>query len=68
MNCKNIILIAITTLFLIGCDPQENMGSNPLRAKAKEIKHQKEQAGREQETRYGSAISESFKKDSETKK
>ena len=44
------------------------MGSNPLRAKAKEIKHQQEQVGREKETQYGSAISESFKKNSQTKK
>jgi len=65
MNSKNILLMAITTAFLMGCDPQENMGSNPLRAKAKAIEHQQEQASREQETKYGSAISESFKKNSE---
>ena len=65
MNCKNILLIAITSSFLMGCDSQEGMGSNPLRAKAQEIERQQEQAGREQETEYGSAISESFKKNSE---
>lgn len=61
MNFKTLLLVAITASLLIGCDPQENMGSNPLRAKAKEIKQQQEQEGREQETKYGSAISDSFK-------
>ncbi|MBQ0725553.1 MAG: hypothetical protein KBT51_09180 [Cycloclasticus sp.] len=50
---------------MIGCDEQEEMGSNPLRAKAREIERQQEQAGREQETEYGSAIAKSFKKNSE---
>lgn len=49
----------------MGCDSAEDMGSNPLRIKAREIEQQQEQTGREQETKYGSAISESFKKDSE---
>ncbi len=65
INRQNILLIAITTSFLIGCDSQEDMGSNPLRAKAQEIERQQEQLGREQETEYGSAVSESFKKNSE---
>jgi|GEM_PF-821923 hypothetical protein len=65
MNCKIILLVTITSLALIGCDGQEDMGSNPLRAKAREIERQQEQAGREQETEYGSAIAKSFKKNSE---
>lgn len=59
MNYKNNLLIAIT-----GYDPQENMGSNPLMAQAREIERQQEQADREQETKYGTAISNSFKKPS----
>lgn len=65
MHSKKILLITITTLFLVGCDPQENMGDNPLRAKAREIEQQQEQAGREQETQYGTEISVSFKESSE---
>ncbi|AGS39183.1 MAG: hypothetical protein ACJA2Y_001589 [Cycloclasticus pugetii] len=63
---KKILFIIVTSSFLIGCDGQDGMGSNPLRAKARDIEHQQEQAaGREQETAYGSAISDSFKKNSE---
>jgi len=62
MNRKYILLIALASSFLIGCDPQEEMGSNPLRAKAHEIEQKQEQEGREQETRYGKSISKSFKK------
>ena len=49
MTYKNILLIALASSFLIGCDPQEDMGSNPLRAKAHEIEQKQEQEGREQE-------------------
>ena len=65
MNYKNILLIALVSSFLIGCDPQEEMGSNPLRAKAHEIEQKQEQEGREQETMYGKSISNSFKEASD---
>jgi len=65
MNSKNLLLIALTTSFLVGCD----MGSNPLRAKAREVERQqqeqKAEATREQETKYGKDISKSFKESSE---
>jgi len=60
MHCKNLLLIAIATSFLMGCDLQEDMGSNPLRAKAREIERQQDIDGREQEIKYGKAISKSF--------
>lgn len=62
MNCKNILLVAIASAFLMGCDPQEDMESNPLRAKAHDIEKNQERDGREQETKYGKSISKSFKK------
>jgi len=58
MYYKNLLLIALTISFLGGCD----MGSNPLRAKAREVERQEQEqakAGREQETEYGKAISQS---------
>jgi len=64
MNSKNLLLIALTTSFLVGCD----MGSNPLRAKAREAERQQQEqaeAAREQETKYGKAISKSFNELSE---
>jgi len=62
MNYKNklaFIIILLASSFLIGCDIPEN----PLRAKARATEQQAEQPGREQETKHGSAISDSFKKD-----
>jgi len=59
MNRKNLLLIALTAFFLVGCD----MDSNPLRAKAREVERQQQekvQAAREQETKYGKDISKSF--------
>jgi len=64
MHPKNLLLIAIAISFLMGCDPQEDMGSNPLRAKAREAERQHETASREQETTYGKAISKSFNESS----
>jgi len=64
MNSKNLLLIALATSFLLGCD----MGSNPLRAKAREVERQQQeqaQATREQETKYGKDISQSFNDSSE---
>jgi len=61
MHYKNLLLIALTASFLLGCD----MGSNPLRAKAHEVeRQQQEQAAREKETKYGKAISKSLNESS----
>ena len=65
MHYRNLLLTAIVTSFLMGCEAQENMGSNPLRAKAREVERQQEQPAREQETKYGKAISKSFKESPE---
>ena len=62
MKYKHIILAALVSLFLLACDSQGIMGMNPLRSQAFEIERQQEQVGREQETEYGTRISQSFKK------
>jgi len=59
---KGIILMALASLFLMACDSQGIMEMNPLRSQALETERQQEQVGREQETQYGTDISQSFKK------
>lgn len=67
MKYKHIILAALASLFLLACDSQGIMGMNPLRSQNLEIERQQEQIGREQETQYGTRISQSFKKTSSSK-
>ena len=62
MTYKHKLLIALASLFLIACDSQGMMETNPLRSQALETERQQEQVGREQETQYGAEISQSFKK------
>jgi len=54
--------MALASLFLMACDSQGIMEMNPLRSQALETERQQEQVGREQETQYGTDISQSFKK------
>ncbi|PCI68811.1 MAG: hypothetical protein COB26_07630 [Piscirickettsiaceae bacterium] len=64
MSCylKLIVLIISGALMLVGCDGEQNMGSNPLRAQAREIERQQQvKQSREQETQYGSDISKATK-------
>jgi len=56
--------MALASLFLMACDSQDIMEMNPLRAQALETERQQEQVGREQETQYGTEISQSFKNSS----
>ena len=64
MKYKHIILTTLASLFLLACDSQGIMEMNPLRAQALETERQQEQVGREQETQYGTEISQSFKNSS----
>ncbi|HIF17473.1 MAG TPA: hypothetical protein EYG50_00485 [Cycloclasticus sp.] len=61
MDYKNSLAILITSLLLIvlaGCDVPEN----PLRAQARAVEKKTEEPGREQETKYGLAISDASKR------